>query len=166
MGEETRLLEVLTIEPSADLRSRLLASVDPASLLAGFAPRLATFFDLPQDRAGAILRDAADVQGAVWVGTPLAGVRLQHFDGGPRFAGKDCGLVYLAPGTAFPAHGHEGDEWNLMLSGTIEEDSGERWEAGDFVIRTDGTRHSFRAVGPSPALFAVILHGRIDLDLA
>jgi quercetin dioxygenase-like cupin family protein len=166
MGEESRLLEVLTIEPSADLRARLLASVDPASLLAGFAPRLATFFDLPRERAGAILRAAGDVGGAEWVGTPLAGVRLQHFDGGPRFAGKDCGLVYLAPGTAFPAHGHEGDEWNLMLSGSIEEDSGERWEAGDLVIREDGTRHAFRAVGPHPALFAVILHGRIDLDLA
>jgi putative transcriptional regulator len=165
MGEENRLLEVLTIEPSADLRARVLASVDPASRLAGFAPRLAAFFDLPGERAAAILREVADVGGAAWVGTPLAGVRLQHFDGGPRFAGKDCGLVYLAPGTDFPAHAHQGDEWNLMLSGTIEEDSGERWEAGDLVIRTDGSQHSFRAVGPAPAVFAVILHGRIDLDL-
>jgi quercetin dioxygenase-like cupin family protein len=166
MSEESRLLEVLTIAPSGDLRARVLASVDPASLLAGFAPRVATFFDLPQGRAGEILREAADVSGPAWVGTPLPGVRLRHFEGGPRFAGKDCGLVHLAPGTAFPAHGHDGDEWNLMLSGTIEEDSGERWEAGDVVIRTDGSRHSFRAVGPGPALFAVILHGRIDLDLA
>jgi len=165
MGEETRLLEVLTIEPSADLRARLLASVDPASLLAGFAPRIAAFFDLPDARAGEILREAGDVEGSAWVGTPLPGVRLQHFEGGPRFAGKDCGLVYLAPGTAFPAHAHRGDEWNLMLSGSIEEDSGERWEAGDLVIRTDGSRHAFRAVGSVPALFAVILHGRIDLAL-
>jgi putative transcriptional regulator len=165
MAEESRLLEVLTIEPSADLRSRLLASVAPGSVLAGFAPRLATFFDLPRERAEAILGAAGDPAGAAWVGTPLAGVRLQHFDGGPRFAGKDCGLVHLAPGTAFPVHAHVGDEWNLMLSGTIEEDSGERWEAGDIVIRTDGSRHAFRAVGPSPAVFAVILHGRIDVDL-
>jgi putative transcriptional regulator len=162
MSEESRLLEVLTIEPSTDLRARLLASTDPGSRLAGFGPRLAAFFDLSEGRASEILRDAGHVS-EPWERTPLPGLHLFHFAGGPRFAGKDCGLVHLAEGTTFPVHVHHGDEWNLLLSGTIEEDTGERWEAGDVVVRSDGTRHGFRSVGPGPAIFAAILHGRIEI---
>lgn len=163
MTERSPELEEEALEPSAELRRRVLGSVDPATALAGFAPRLARFFDLPPARAAALLAAARAPGGAGWEAAFVAGVRLYHLAGGPRAGEADCGLVELAPGTSFPRHLHRGDEWSFILSGSAEEESGERWEAGDLVHRPAGSRHAFRVVGPSPLVFAVVLHGGIEL---
>jgi quercetin dioxygenase-like cupin family protein len=150
------------MHPSPALRSRVLASIDPATPLAGFALRLATFFDLSSERAVELLGVARGGAGD-WEAAFVPGVRLHHLAGGPRVEGADCGLVELAPGTWFPAHLHRGDEWSFILAGSGEEEGGERWEPGDLVHRPPGTRHAFRSVGSSPLVFAVVLHGGIEL---
>jgi quercetin dioxygenase-like cupin family protein len=163
MSERIPKAEDGALQPSEALRRRVLASVDPATPLAGFAPRLATFFDLPSERTLEILAAARGAGAAAWEPAFVAGVRLHHLAGGPRVEAADCGLVELAPGTTFPRHLHRGDEWSFILAGSAEEESGERWEPGDLVHRPPGSCHAFRAVGASPLVFAVVLRGGIDL---
>jgi quercetin dioxygenase-like cupin family protein len=68
--------------------------------------------------------------------------------------------VHLGPGARFPLHRHGGGEWALVLSGSAEEEgSGERWAPGDLCFRPPGSGHAFRALGPAPFLFAVVLRG-------
>lgn len=151
------------IEPSAALRKRVLASVDPSTRFEGFVPRFGRLFALEEDGARRILGAANAVEAEGWVPSDVDGVRFYHFEGGPAVATAHCGLLHLAPGTVFPRHRHEGDEWNFTLSGSAEEDNGELWLPGDLVIREAGSVHGFRALGSDPFLFAVILNGGIDL---
>ena len=83
MTERTRSPEEV-LQPSEALRRRVLASVDPATPLAGFAPRLATFFDLPSERALELLAVARGAEGAAW-SRPSWRVRLHHLVGGPAW---------------------------------------------------------------------------------
>ena len=158
------LLQGEHVLPSAALRAAVLRSAVPGLRLDGFAARFIALFDLDPARAQEILRAAHAPESAPWVAPGAPEIRLLHFDGGPRVATADCGLVWLAAGTRFPRHSHRGDEWSLILSGSEEEEgSGERWEPGDLVVRRAGSIHAFRAIGPEPLLFAVVLEGGIDL---
>jgi hypothetical protein len=162
-GREADVAAAAPVTPSAELRRRVLASVDPATRFEGFVERMALLFDLPEPRIREILRAADAVGGDAWVATPIPGVRLYHFAGGPRVTGADCGLVHLAAGTAFPTHRHRGVEWSFVLAGTAVEDTGATWLPGDLLIREEGTAHAYRSVGDEPYLFAVVLHGGIEL---
>jgi quercetin dioxygenase-like cupin family protein len=155
--------EAAPMAPSAELRRRVLAAVDPATRFEGFVERMAVLFDLPEPRIREILRGADAVAGAGWVATPIPGVRLCHFAGGPRVTGADCGLVHLEAGAVFPPHRHRGVEFSFTLAGAGMEDGGDTWLPGDLVIREAGSVHGYRAVGDEPYLFAVVLHGGIDL---
>jgi quercetin dioxygenase-like cupin family protein len=146
------------LEPTAGLRERVFATLDPATRFAGFAPRMATFFDLTLERAREILALVARAAEAPWVGEPGSGVRLLHFEGGARHAGADCGLVHIAPGTRFPFHRHVDDEWNFVLQGSAEEEgSGRVWAPGDLVCNPAGTAHAFRALGDEPLVFGAVV---------
>ena len=60
---------------------------------------------------------------------------------------------------------HLGDEWTLILAGEAEEEgTGARWMPGDLVHRSPGTAHAYRAVSREPLVFAVVLHGGIELE--
>jgi putative transcriptional regulator len=147
-------------EPSPALRASVFATLDPATRFAGFAARMAVFFDLTPERARELLALVARAPEAPWVGEPGGGVRLLHFDGGARHTGADCGLVHIAPGVRFPFHRHVGDEWNLVLQGCAEEEgTGRRWLPGDIVCNPAGTAHAFRAVGDEPLVFCAVVHG-------
>lgn len=137
------------------LRSRILASA--AGRFEGFAVRVAALFDLSVEQAREQLAriPASDV----WTGTPLPGLRLLHLRGGPRVAAADCGFVRLDPGTTFPHHAHDGEEWALVLSGRSEDSTGPVALPGDLIHFGAGASHSFRAAGPDPLLFAVVHHG-------
>ena len=92
-------------------------------------------------------------------------MRLFHLPGGPRVAAADCGLVRLEPGVRFPTHRHAGDEWSFMLAGEAEEEgTGDRWIPGDLLHRPPGTAHAYRAVSREPLVFAVVLHGGLQLE--
>jgi quercetin dioxygenase-like cupin family protein len=149
--------------PSEALRRRVLASIDPATRYEGFVERLALLFDLPEPRMREILREADSVAGAAWVAAPIPGVHLCHFRGGERVTGADCGLVHLAAGTEFPRHRHRGVEWTFVLSGSALEDGGDVWLPGDLVVRDEENVHGYRAIGDEPYLFAVVLHGGIEV---
>ena len=152
-----------SMQPSVELRERILAAIGSEGRLDGFVERTGAFFDLSAERARQLLEAAqAPPEGDGWSEIPVPGVRLYHFDGGPRVAEADCGLVHLAPGVAFPRHRHIGDERSLVLSGSAEESGGARWEPGDLVHRPAGSVHWFRAVGSEPYVFAVVLHGGIE----
>ena len=164
--EEDVLPDFRPMQPSEGLRARVLASIDPASRFEGFVARMTRLFDLSEPRAREILAVAATVPGPGWVGTPLPGLHLHHFTGGPRVASADCGLVHLAPGTAFPTHRHLGREWNLVLAGSADESSGVLWLPGDFLIYETDSVHSFRAHEHEPLLLAAVLEDRLEILLA
>jgi quercetin dioxygenase-like cupin family protein len=151
------------LQPSPALRRRVLAAARAATRFEGFVERFARLFDLHERRAREILASAGDVHGQGWVDAPLAGVRLYHFPGGERVSTADCGLVHLAPGTAFPAHRHRGSEWVFVLAGSAQEEGGGLWLPGDLVIRDAGSVHAYRAVGDDPFLFAVVLRDGIEI---
>ena len=151
--------------PSAELRAAVLASASRGTPLAGFGPRLAGFLDLGRERAAELLHAVARAGQAPWVDEGPPGVQLLHFEGGPRHAGADCGLVRLAPGVRFPRHRHGGEEAAFVLAGEAEEeDTGVVWRPGDVVLRAAQTVHAFRALGDVPFVFAVVLHGGFEIE--
>ena len=156
-----------SLVPSADRRAELLATLHPASRFEGFVARLATLLDLAPERVRELVQCIGQPAGDAWVDGFVAGVRLLHFAGGPRHATADCGLVHLTPGTRFPHHRHVGDEWNLVLAGSAEEEgTGAVWSAGDLVHCPPDTAHAFRALGSEPFVFAVVLTDGIRLEEA
>ena len=161
--EEDVLPDFEPRQPSEGLRARVLASIEPASRFEGFVARMARLFDLSEPRAREILAVAATVPGPGWVDTPLRGLQLHHFSGGPRVASADCGLVHLAPGTAFPTHRHRGREWNLVLAGSADESSGVVWLPGDLLVYETDTVHRFRAHEREPLLLAAVLENGLEI---
>jgi quercetin dioxygenase-like cupin family protein len=160
LGDLFELADDAALEPSAELRRRVFATLDPATRFAGFAARLAFFFDLPVERARELLALVAGADAAPWVGEPGSGIRLLHFAGGPRHAGADCGLVHIAPGTRFPFHRHVGDEWNYVVQGAMQEEgTGRRFAPGDLVCNDAGSEHAFVAVGDEPLVFGAVVRG-------
>jgi quercetin dioxygenase-like cupin family protein len=150
------------VQPSPALRERVLASVDPARRLEGFVARTARLFDLSEERMREVLCAANSVSAPSWVAVGPT-LRLFHFDGGPSRADADCGLVQVAAGASFPLHRHRGIEWNFVLSGAAEENSGELWLPGDLVLREPGTVHGYRVLPDEPVLFAVVLEDTIEV---
>ena len=153
----------LELVPSPALRERVLASVNPESRFEGFVERVAQLFDLPEERAREILRTADEIASPTWVGIPIPGVHLMHLQGGAQRIGHDCGLVHVAAGASFPKHRHLGLEWNLVLSGAAEEDSGDLWLPGDLVLRDPETCHGYRVLPDESILMAVVLEGGIEV---
>jgi putative transcriptional regulator len=152
------------VAPSPGLRGAVLASVSARTRLAGFTERLALLFDLGRERASELVREAAGAATG-WQVIPVPDVRLFHLAGGPRVASADCGLVRIEPGARFPRHRHAGDEWSLVLQGeAVEEGTGERWAPGDLVHRSAGSAHAYRVTSREPLVFAVVLHGGLQLE--
>jgi len=161
---ETDVAEGATNTATRDRRAELLATLRPATRLEGFVRRLSTFLDLGPERVRNLLREVGDVRAASWTDDQVAGVRLLHFDGGPRHATADCGLVHVGPGQRYPRHHHPGDEWSLVLAGSaVEEETGVVWEPGDIVHNAAGSTHAFRAIGDEPFVFAVVLADGIEI---
>lgn len=153
------------LRPPDSVRAAVLAAVRPERRFEGFVDRMSTFLDLATSNVRALVRSidvATDPDGGWQPDEP--GTLLYHFEGGPRVAEADCGLVRVEAGSGYPAHRHLGDEWNFVLSGTAREDSGAVWNTGDVVHRKAGSVHSFRVIGDEPLVFAVVLHGGIEIQ--
>lgn len=133
------------------LGQRLRASL-AAAPFAPFAILLARLFDVAEDRARAFLAAIPSPDG--W-DAMAPGIRLMHFSGGPSTAGADVGFVSVGDGLDFPRHTHGGAEHNLILRGTLTDDDGTVYRAGDTFTHAPGSAHTFRA--DAGLLFAVVV---------
>ena len=141
------LANVAPVEPSPEVKTRLLASIG-VGRFERFATRLASLVDVTVDRArellGLIERTASWEPDVPGVGR-VPGISLVHFDGGPAYAAADCGFLRIAAGCTFPWHTHRGEELTLILSGTLRDASGRRFGPGDEAVQTAGTEHDITA---------------------
>lgn len=143
-------------------RDRLFAAARGSEhRFAPFYARLAAQFDLDEAAIAAIARRSGD--DSAWVPGPLPGVRLFHFDGGPRVATADCGLVEFSAGISFPDHVHVGEEAALLLQGTYLDHLGHAWRAGDVHTMAPGSHHGLLIQGER-VISAVRLYGGLEID--
>lgn len=146
---------VVPVEPAADVKARLLASVG-GGRFEKFANRMAQLFDVTVERArellGLVERDAS------WE-HPIPGISLIHFAGGPACSAADCGFVRVAPGCTFPWHTHRGEEVNVILSGTVRDHSGKLLGPGDELVQPTGSQHDLTAGDEEVIYVARALNG-------
>jgi len=136
------------VTPGADVQERLLASVG-GGRYERFASRMSSLLDVSVDRARELL--GLIERRASWE-TPVPGVHLVHFAGGPAYTAADCGFVRVDPGCVFPWHKHLGEEVVLVLDGTLRDHQGNSWSAGDEIIQSLGDEHDLTA-GPQGAVY-------------
>jgi putative transcriptional regulator len=142
---------VAPIAPSPEVHERLMASLG-GGRFERFSNRMASLFDVGVDRARELL--GLIERPASWEAAG-PGVGLVHFDGGPAYAGADCGFVRLAPGAAFPVHSHAGEEVSLILAGTLKDRlTGRTYAAGDELVEAEGSEHDVIATDDAEVLYA------------
>ncbi|HUS28973.1 MAG TPA: cupin domain-containing protein [Kofleriaceae bacterium] len=138
---DSYLALIAPVEPSPDVKARLLASAG-GGRFDRFADRMAKIFDVTVDRARELL--GLVERAASWE-TPMPGISLIHFDGGPACATADCGFVRIQPGCTFPWHTHRGEEINVILTGTLRDSTGKVLQAGDELVQQASTQHDLTA---------------------
>jgi anti-sigma factor ChrR (cupin superfamily) len=89
-------------------------------------------------------RDGCKIQGAAWL--PLS---REAGDG------RGCYLLRFEPGGQSLLHEHTDVEEFLVLEGSLTDNDGTRFNAGDFVSFSAGTRHY--SVAPDGCLLFVVL---------
>jgi len=130
--------EIAGVEPSPEVKSRLLAS-SGAGRFAAFAAPIATMFEVTIDRAHELL--GLIERSASWQ-TKITGVAMIAFAGGPALAGAECGFLRIAPGATFPMHVHVGEESAFVLTGRVCDVTHDRvLGPGDSWWLAAGTRH-------------------------
>lgn len=139
------------VAPGTHVRARLLAAVGGGPL-ERFAARFAAMYDLAIERAREVLGWVDDPR--PWK-QPFPGMQFAIFRGGPAHAGADCGLLRVAPGAAFPWHGHTSEETSLFLAGAGRDHTGTLYVAGDELALPAGSAHEFRTVSDEPLIVAV-----------
>ena len=140
----------LPIAPSPEVKARLMASIGGGPF-EKLSARLASLFDVTVDRARELL--GLIERPASWI-TEVPGIELVHFDGGPAFAGADCGFIRLAPGATFPPHTHLGEEVSLVITGTLQDGAGRLYQPGDELVQTEASEHHVTAVGGTLCIYA------------
>ncbi len=154
---DTLALAEKPVYSSQDLKNRVLGAIEPVTRFGGLVTRCAAMFDLSAERISALLEKIDRIEQDDWQATPIPGVRILRFSGGPRVAAASCGLVQVQAGRLFPAHRHRGHEWVLVLQGHAQDDSGRRYSPGDLAYWGVGTRHSLRVLDDDALVFAVVL---------
>jgi putative transcriptional regulator len=152
------LADVASIQPAAEVKTRLMASIG-AGRLERFANRMASLFDVTVDRARELL--GLVERSASWE-TPVPGIGLVHFDGGPACATADCGFIRVAPGCTFPWHTHRGEEVSVILTGKLHDASGRVLGPGDELVQAMGSQHDVRA-GDEEVIFVARAFGGIEV---
>ena len=140
--------------PSDAMRRRLFERAGGVDRFLPFLARACEVFDLPERETEDHLHsiDREDDWDEL-----VPGVRFRDFDGGEKLGDAHAGLVRVDPGAAFPHHTHIGQESILILQGTIEDEDGTRWRAGDIIVSEDGTAHEMRAVGDKEVIYAAVV---------
>lgn len=148
--------------PPAALKARLLsAATTGPTRYAPLFDDLARLFDLGVDSVVRLLeRSALESE---WETGPHPSVRLFHLEPGPSLATADAGLVRMPPGFEWLGHRHSAPERVLILEGGYRDSGGQVYRAGDIHDMAAGTEHSFVVLADSPLLFALVLHGPIEM---
>jgi hypothetical protein len=161
------IVAVSPIAPPPDVAQRLMASAG-AGRFERWSSRMAQLFDVSVERARELL--GLIERPASWGPAVLDGwtsgiphVALVHFTGGPACATADCGFVRIDPGHVFPLHRHRGDEVTILIAGTIREDDGRIFHAGDEIARAAGTEHTLTVIGDEPAIIIARAEGGIEV---
>jgi hypothetical protein len=156
----TLALAAGSAEPPPPLRDRILGAIRSTHRFDELEAQLATILDLP----AAAVRDlllAIDggrkERGGRWEDSPMPGVELLHFDGGPAVADAITGFVRIAPGAEFPHHEHVGEETVVVLQGACRDSSGTVHGRGAVVRMQPGTAHSLVALGPIPLVYTAVV---------
>jgi ChrR Cupin-like domain len=146
------LHEVAAVEPSPEVKVRLLAS-SGGGRFSGFAEPIATMFEVPVDRAHELL--GLIERSASWQ-TKMPGLEVLAFSGGPALVGADCAFLRIAPGGTFPMHAHVGEESAFVLAGHVHDVTHDRsFGPGGSWQLAPGTRHKLVGQGDEPCICAV-----------
>lgn len=140
-------------------RARLLAAVAPFQRFAPLVARTALFLGDSERRARSLLKLLDDPDAWVWP-TPEFG--LIHVRPSASQAGLDVGFVAVAPGAAFPRHGHKGAEDTLVLEGALDAGQGSHG-AGALLRAGVDDHHDVRNVGAGRLVYLSASPGiRVD----
>jgi len=148
--------------PPEALRMRILGAATKGSMrFAPFFDELGRLFDLGVDAVMSVLDRAGDE--SQWEAGPHPAIRIFHLAGGPLTAGADTGFVRMPAGFQFPLHRHAASERVLILEGGYQDVDGRVYRAGDVHEMGAGTEHAFSVLSDGPLLFALVLHGPIEM---
>lgn len=147
--------------PSPDLKKRLLHAAMHEERLMPFAPALSKYFDLTVERVREILRWVDD-KTHEWIDGPAPGMFVLDFDGGPRVAHCDVGLIRMPANLHFPWHRHYGLEIQFVLEGEIRDFDGRIFRPGEAIEKLPGTEHEF-FTGDREVLVGVVIQDGIEI---
>ena len=162
-GNASEALAALTlalppVEPSADLRDRILSDATPANRFAQFVDQAARMTDLDTEKMGALLAKIDDLSN--WTESPMEGVSLFAVQGGRNTSDAIVRFVRIKPGSVFLQHGHLGHETTLVLQGSCRESSGRIVRRGEVIEGEPGMEHELMALpGPDFVYLAVAKGG-------
>jgi putative transcriptional regulator len=148
--------------PPPLLRQRLLAAATTGPMRhAPFFDELGRLFDLGVDAVVRVLERAGIA--SEWQPGPHPSIRLFHLEPGPSLAAADAGFVRMPASFAWPAHRHTAAERVLILEGGYRDSSGRVYLPGDVHEMAANTEHSFTVLPEKELLFALVLHGQIEM---
>lgn len=148
-------------QPGGGLRARVLTSAGAEGRFGRFADRVARLFDLPVDAARRLL---AEVEAGVgFQPTPWPGLEMRMVTVGPAFPAAQAAVSRLAPGAAFPRHGHVDEEVTVVLEGGLVDDDGAEVWRGEELFERSGTEHAPVALDRGVCIAATIAYGGIAL---
>lgn len=148
--------------PPETLKARLIAAATTGpTRYAPLFDDLARLFDLGVDAVVRLL-ERADSE-SEWEPGPHPSIRLFHLQPGPSLASADAGFVRMPAGFEWPGHRHSAAEKVLILEGGYRDNGGHLYRAGDIHEMAAATEHSFVVLPDTPLVFAVVLHGPIEM---
>jgi putative transcriptional regulator len=151
------------IAPPPAMRKRLTRSLE-AGPLWRHVDALAALFDLDADASARQLGRLAAAD--AWKPGPIPGLRVRLARAGAACAGAYTGFLRLEPGARFPAHEHLGAETTLVLAGSLRQNDGREFHAGQLIELAIGTVHDFVALPGEDCIAAVIQRGGLRFGVA
>lgn len=166
-------VEVEPVQPRPEVKASLLARIDadlrergaaaggrPAAGDASRDPNPQVWRDWTADAIDqdVVLRDALH---SGWEETGITGIRVRRLCVDPT-RNQMTALVRMAPGTAYPAHKHNGPEECLVLEGDLRAGD-DHFHAGDYQRMGVGSRHVVQST-ESGCLLLIISSLSDDMD--
>lgn len=156
-------IAALSDGPSAGgLRQRMLNATESVHRFEGIEASIAEATDLEQSVVEELL--LAIDRDESWEAAPMPNVALLHFEGGPRTKDAITGFVRVAPGGAFPEHGHAGDEVVIVLQGEAQDTStGRRYGRGELIASNEDVEHAMVVTSDIPLIYLAVAQKGIIL---